>query len=207
MSFKAPDHLRLIKSAMESIERSTCVRFKVRKYEYDYLNIFAGKFCKSNLGRTGGRQDVSFNTARCFRKGHVMHELLHALGYIHMHNRPDRDNYIKIVKQNVHPKFMNEFDIVNPFFFNYYGTPYDYNSIMHYGSKAASKNGGRTIITNDPNYINAIGQRSELSDGDIKRINVRYHCTVSKRSIEENSDFEDNFSVKPDEDYDDSFNF
>lgn len=207
MPLKAPDHLRLIRRAMDSIERSTCVRFKVRKHEYDYLNIFSGKFCKSNLGRTGGPQDMSFNTARCFRKGHVMHELLHALGYIHMHNRPDRDNYIRIMMQNVHPKFMNEFDKVNPGLFNYYGTPYDYNSIMHYGSRAASRNGGRTIITKDANFLNTIGQRTELSEGDIKRINVRYNCAVSKRSVEENSDFDDNFSGKLGDDYDDSFNF
>jgi hypothetical protein len=74
---------------------------------------------------------------------------------------------------------------------------------MHYGSKAASKNGGRTIITKDLNFLNTIGQRSELSAGDIKRINVRHNCAVSKRSVEENSDFDDNFS----DDYDDSFNF
>jgi hypothetical protein len=187
---------------MDSIERSTCVRFKVRKSEHDFLNIFTGKFCKSNLGRTGGPQDMSFNTARCFRKGHVMHELLHALGFIHMHNRPDRDNYIRILKQNVHSKFANEFDKVNPGLFNYYGTPYDYNSIMHYGSRAASKNGGRTIITKDAKFLNAIGQRSELSVGDIKRINVRYNCAVAKRSAEENSDFDDSYE-KPGKDGDD----
>ena len=191
---------------MDSIERSTCVRFKVRKSESDFLNIFSGKFCKSNLGRTGGPQDMSFNTARCFRKGHVMHELLHALGFVHMHNRPDRDNYISIMKQNVHPKFANEFDKVNPGLFNYYGTPYDFNSIMHYGSRAASKNGGRTIITKDLTFLNTIGQRSELSVGDIKRINVRYQCAGAKRSTEESSEFDDNLSAKPGDDDDESYN-
>lgn len=146
---------------------------------------------------------MTFNTARCFRKGHVMHELLHALGYIHMHNRPDRDRYIKIFLNNVHPKFIKEFDKVNSGVFNYYGTHYDYNSVMHYDSKAASKNGGRTILTRDSNYLNAIGQRVSLSLGDIRRINVKYNCKMSKRSVEEEPEQEYESESAPEDDNDD----
>lgn len=197
--FKAAAQLSLIGRAMETIESETCIRFRVRQYENDYLNIHVGKFCKSNLGRTGGAQEMTFNTARCFRKGHVMHELLHALGYIHMHNRPDRDNYIKIFLNNVHPKFIREFDKVNSGLFNYYGTHYDYHSVMHYDSKAASKNGGRTILTRDSHFLNTIGQRVALSLGDARRINVKYNCKMSKRSVEESLEKEND----PEEDNDD----
>lgn len=168
---------------MNAIEKKTCVRFKLRRNEPDYINISSGKFCSSNLGRTGGAQAMTFNTAKCFRQGIIIHELLHALGLIHMHNRPDRDNYIKILRQNVDPFFLREFEKVDPGAFNYYGTPYDYNSIMHYGSKSASKNGLRTILTRDENFLDAIGQRVALSDGDIQRINNKYKCKASRLVI------------------------
>jgi Astacin (Peptidase family M12A) len=48
---------------------------------------------------------------------------------------------------------------------------------MHYGSRAASKNGKRTIVTKDVRFLDAIGQRGELSAGDIQRINTKYKCT------------------------------
>lgn len=168
---------------MDEIERETCIRFKPRKFAKDFVNIFAGRFCKSNLGRVGGQQELSLNKVKCMQNGIVIHELLHALGYIHMHSRPNRDKYVKILWQNIDPRFFREFDRVSPQFFNYYGTPYDYNSIMHYGSKAGTKNGGLTIIPKDEGYLGAIGQRSALSAGDIQRINNKYNCRVEKRSF------------------------
>ena len=35
--------------------------------------------------------------------------------------------------------------------FHSFGTPYDYNSIMHYGTYHFSKNGRRTIVSRKPN--------------------------------------------------------
>lgn len=166
----------IIRLAMDSIESETCVRFRPRKYAKDYINIFSGRFCKSNLGRIGGQQDLSLNKVKCMQKGVIIHELLHALGFIHMHSRPNRDKYVKILWQNINPIFFREFDRVNPHRFNYYGTPYDYQSIMHYGSTAATKNGGRTIMTRDEKFIGDIGQRAGLSEGDINRINTKYGC-------------------------------
>lgn len=165
---------------MDSIERETCIRFRPRKHEYDFINIFSGKYCKSNLGRTGGGQEMSLNKKKCMEKGIIMHELLHALGYIHMHNRPDRDKYVSILWKNIDPKFFREFAKVNPAIFTNLGTPYDYQSIMHYGHSGFSKNGGFTIIPKNDAYLHTIGQRNALSEGDIRRINNKYNCKVQK---------------------------
>lgn len=98
------------------------------------------------------------------------------LGYIHMHNRPDRDKYVNILWKNIEPRWYKEFAKVNPAIFTSVGTAYDYHSIMHYGSGGFSKNGGKTIVTKNGAYDDVIGQRNGLSDGDIRRINNRYNC-------------------------------
>jgi Astacin (Peptidase family M12A) len=122
--FQASDQVRLIRLAMDAVEAVTCVRFKVRKYEKDFVSIHSGQFCKSYLGRIGGPQEMSLNNKLCFQKGIIIHELLHALGYIHMHNRPDRDKHIKILWQNIDQRFYSEFDKVDGAMYNYYGTGY-----------------------------------------------------------------------------------
>jgi Astacin (Peptidase family M12A) len=165
---------------MDTIESETCIRFRYRTHQHDFVNIYSGRYCKSNLGRTGGMQEISLNRKTCMEKGIIMHELLHALGYIHMHSRPDRDKYVKIQWNNIQPKWFSEFNRVNPNIFMHLGTPYDYQSIMHYGSTAFTKNGGHTIVPKNEAYLNVIGQRGGLSEGDIKRINNRYKCKVER---------------------------
>jgi astacin len=165
---------------MDSIEAETCIRFKYRTHQHDFVNIYSGRYCKSNLGRVGGMQEISLNRKTCMEKGIIIHELLHALGYIHMHSRPDRDKYVKIQWKNIQPKWFSEFNRVNPNIFMHLGTPYDYQSIMHYGSTAFTKNGDHTIVPKNEAYLHVIGQRNGLSEGDIKRINTRYHCKVER---------------------------
>lgn len=52
-------------------------------------------------------------------------------------------------------------------------TAYDYGSLMHYSSKAFSKNGYATIIATRAGG-EAMGQRSDFSGKDIERINRMY---------------------------------
>ena len=52
---------------------------------------------------------------------------------------------------------------------------YDYNSLMHYGSKTFSKNGKATIRARNRHYL-PLGRRSGFSTMDIKKINALYDC-------------------------------
>ena len=55
-------------------------------------------------------------------------------------------------------------------------TPYDINSIMHYGSKAFSKN-GKVTIKYIPNPSATFGQRNGLSTNDKIAIINLYSCS------------------------------
>ena len=53
------------------------------------------------------------------------------------------------------------------------GTPYDFRSMMHYGSTAFG-GGRRTIEAIDSKNQRLIGQRGGFSEIDIKQINLMY---------------------------------
>ena len=77
-------------------------------------------------------------------KGTIVHEFLHAIGFEHEQNRPDRDTFLKINYSNVIPGYTNNFDKATGF--QTFSLAYDYNSIMQYGGDAFSVNGLPTIV-------------------------------------------------------------
>lgn len=48
----------------------------------------------------GGRQQVSL-ADECIDYATIIHELMHVIGFIHEHQRDDRDSFVKIVWKNV----------------------------------------------------------------------------------------------------------
>ena len=163
-----------IEDAMETFHRNTCVRFVPYTGQADYLSIESKRGCWSSLGRNGGRQTVSLSVYGCVHHGIVQHELLHALGFQHEHTRSDRDDYVRINRESISPAAIINFQRKNT---NNLDTPYDYSSIMHYGKTAFSAPAGAETITPIPDSSVQIGQRVDMSDIDILRINRLYRCS------------------------------
>ncbi len=51
----------------------------------------------------GGKQVINLQKEGCVFEGTVVHECLHALGFFHEQNRPDRDQFITINFANIIP--------------------------------------------------------------------------------------------------------
>ena len=56
--------------------------------------------CYSSVGRQDGGQVISLGTT-CEARYRALHEIMHALGFLHEHSRPDRDQYVKILHWNI----------------------------------------------------------------------------------------------------------
>ena len=82
------------------MEAKTLIRFKMHSNEKDGISIYSGSGCTSSLGRQGGIQFLSLASV-CNEMGTIMHEFMHALGVAHTQSRPDRDNYVTIIKENI----------------------------------------------------------------------------------------------------------
>uniref|UniRef100_A0A3Q1IW60 Metalloendopeptidase n=1 Tax=Anabas testudineus TaxID=64144 RepID=A0A3Q1IW60_ANATE len=155
-----------------SFHQSTCIRFVWMTNHVDFLYFFPGTGCWSYLGRQEGGQVISLQKNGCVYINTVQHEVLHALGFHHEHARSDRDSYVNVNLQNVQPGYESNFDKVQT---NNLGTPYDFQSVMHYPNNAFSQNGQPTITAkSDPNLV--LGGAAQMSSNDIARVNRLYQC-------------------------------
>lgn len=178
--FLAAKDVSVIESAFKEIESVSCIRFVRRFLELDFIELKNGGGCSSNVGRVGGRQIVTLTNSEsqyhCMHTGTIVHELLHAIGFWHMQSSNDRDKYIKINYENIVSGSQNNFEKYESTRFN---TPYDLKSIMHYGAFYFSKNKKPTMEPRDKDVpLSALGQRKQMTAGDIERLNLMYQCEI-----------------------------
>jgi hypothetical protein len=207
---KGHPHSDLIRKACAKITKSTnlcvCEDNSIRWWhDYIYFESTNSKdYCGlSYVGKIGGKQWIKLSLSQkgcgansTEKIGIIMHEVLHAAGFYHEHSRADRDNYIAINKFNIPISNWNNFEKVNKLKcgwfqctfpdYTFEPTPYDYESIMHYGSYAAAISSDVPTITSKiPGK--KFGQRTHLSSNDIKSINAAYpkscNCTTGRGGL------------------------
>ena len=96
---------------------------------------------------------------------------MHALGFIHEHSRTDRDEYIRVVWDNIDEKFHSQFQIVPEAFMDpVRGTEFDFNSAMIYRPDSFAKEPGLTTLESisDNDQINPV--QAGLSAEDLRRL-------------------------------------
>lgn len=167
---------------------------------YYYVRIVNDQGCSSFVGRQviAGEQIVSLKRPDCLSPSVIRHEFGHLLGLDHEHQRPDRDDYIRILYENIKDNVLDQFSAFNdssedlpPVVTEY---SYDFASIMHYTSVTFSKNGGLTLDALEPQYSSGIRySHSLLSVCDWNKISTLYpgktqppRCTPHSRGHQTN---------------------
>uniref|UniRef100_A0A1I8Q5F0 Metalloendopeptidase n=1 Tax=Stomoxys calcitrans TaxID=35570 RepID=A0A1I8Q5F0_STOCA len=174
-NFNAKD-MAVIEHAIDEYHSRTCIRFVPRTSETDYISIVSGNSgCWSSVGRVGGKQEVNLQSPGCLTKpGTAIHELMHALGFLHEQNREERDSYVDIQYNNIQPSAVANFERASKTIA--FGVPYDYGSVMHYSANAFSTNGQPTIVAVRSMGSSRMGQRDGFSDMDVEKLNQMYDC-------------------------------
>ncbi|XP_065061724.1 MAM and LDL-receptor class A domain-containing protein 1-like isoform X2 [Rhopilema esculentum] len=170
----------VILAAMAQYHNHTCLKFvdatgNTSAYQ-TYLHIIRSSGCWSYVGRVfTGEQRLSIGSG-CGYLGIVIHELMHASGFYHEQSRYDRDEFIEILWENIGSGKEGNFAKQTAEAVQVFQTAYDFDSVMHYGKTAFSKNGKNTIQSiTDPNR--SFGQRAGFSTLDKQELNALYQCT------------------------------
>ena len=176
-----------ILSAMDFIANNTCLQFVPYTEERDYVTFRnkEGAGCSSFVGKTtrAGQQFINLGTGCGYKQ--ALHEICHALGMWHEQSRPDRDNYVRVLTDNIKDKYLFAFQKRNAFSIDSLGTPYDYASRMHYGLGYFRKEKGlQTLEIINLEWYKEQGSpkiagANTLSKLDIIQLNRLYNCPGS----------------------------
>ncbi|XP_048102117.1 meprin A subunit beta-like isoform X5 [Alosa alosa] len=169
----------VITKALEQFRLKTCIDFKIRDTEMHYVKIVKDNGCYGYVGNYYmAGQPLSIGDG-CDSIAIVEHEMLHTLGFWHEQSRPDRDDHISILWNNIEEGKENNFEIKEYAEATTQGTAYDYESLMHYDKDAFSNGWGDTIYTKKQEFQNIIGQRQDFSPTDVLELNLLYGCSTS----------------------------
>jgi hypothetical protein len=96
-----------------SVSAQTGVRIVGRTDEADFVFVTAEStevFSSSSLGRQGGRQDLYLSGGADLRN--TIHELGHAIGLDHEHQRGDRGETVELIADNIKPDRLWSYEVI-----------------------------------------------------------------------------------------------
>lgn len=127
-----------VRDAMDVWEKKTAIRFVKRTSQKAYLEVLESKtvdVCNSQPGYSGDKRELRLKPAGACNLGVLVHELGHTIGFMHEHQRSDRNQYVKIYPECV-PQDSKSFSVFSSGVFEF--GPYDIVSTMHYKSTTLS---------------------------------------------------------------------
>ena len=91
-----------IDSAIGEWNSKTVIKFVPRRRQRSYVAFVSveGGYCRAARGRVGGRQEIFIPPSGCSVNA-LIHEIDHAVGLGHEHERQDRDAYISMRPENL----------------------------------------------------------------------------------------------------------
>ncbi|CAG4973108.1 unnamed protein product [Colias eurytheme] len=117
----------------------------------------------------------------CLKSENGMGEIILSLvGVPPQHNAPNRDNFIKIKKDNIMPDKLKLFKILRDDEWLFHDIEYDFKSVGHYDSHKYTVNGAATILPQDATLDMEIGPGKCFSYRDIQKIKMLYNFIISK---------------------------
>lgn len=165
---------------MDFIEEGTCIKFQNKdRMTTDYVLFADGDKCESDVGYQGKQQEITLDVKEgCYFDQTIAHEIMHTLGVYHEQSRPDRDEYVKVVYDNIKSGATYNFRkrsergrMIRPF---------DFNSTMLYSpnnhSKDSSKYTMKSILLGKSMKF-WWDKPSPLSLGDIYTLSKLYPCS------------------------------
>lgn len=95
----------IVLAAMKGITDKSCVKFVPKQSsDVEHIRFVTGQGCGSNIGYRPNRTEplnVTYSNYCLSVFGAVQHEMLHVLGLFHEQNRPDRDDYVYVLWENI----------------------------------------------------------------------------------------------------------
>ncbi|XP_052788291.1 meprin A subunit alpha-like isoform X1 [Mya arenaria] len=175
-------------AAMQEIEMSTysggrpCITFVPYTNENDYLHVSwtSGTQGSTGIGRSGGRQDMTVNSAGGRGHDDNLDILLTVLGLIPEVMRTDRNNYLNIDIGNA--VSTEPYRILTGQGTSNFGQTFDFESLVLQDPYLYAKNPAYPVVTSKLSG-HVMGQSVSLSPGDATLIQNAYHCTVDSSNV------------------------
>ena len=164
-----------VQNAITYFHENTPIRFVPFEGQKDVIVFVQGKeLCLSHLGRVGGQQPI-YLSENCGTQ-EILHEIMHALGFVHEQSRTDRDRFVEIQWDNIPKERYIQFAMVpEDWVHEYRGSVFDFNyqSIMLYQDNAfAVQPNQKTMVSRTRQEIQP--SQNGLSKIDLERIYYLY---------------------------------
>ncbi|KAL3247445.1 hypothetical protein MRX96_057066, partial [Rhipicephalus microplus] len=164
----------LIRQGVAHWMNNSCLMFRELEKDdttTDFILFIRGAGCWSRFGHIGSLQPISIGY-NCETLGTVVHEIGHAIGFVHEQSRADRNRYVVVNYPNIVEGRRSQFDPDQTK--REYGARYDYTSVMHYSPTPSPEM--KTLSPVNPLLAPLIRRQNGLTFRDRRKANFLYRC-------------------------------